>query len=118
MALKLLVDEDTQAKYLVNLLVKAGHDVLTVNAAGLQGAADPQVLQAATKLDRVLLTRNCGDFIHLHETNPNHAGIIVIYQEHDPSKNMSYQDIVRAIAAMESATSPQPPTLHVLNHYR
>ncbi|MEB3293619.1 MAG: hypothetical protein VKJ24_10700 [Synechococcales bacterium] len=35
MSLQLLLDEDSQAKYLVNLLQAAGHDVMTVNAANL-----------------------------------------------------------------------------------
>jgi uncharacterized protein YeaO (DUF488 family) len=33
LSLRMLLDEDSQAKYLVNLLQTAGHDVLTVNEA-------------------------------------------------------------------------------------
>ena len=40
MSLRLLLDEDSQAKYLVNLLQIAGHDVLTVNEADLMTQSD------------------------------------------------------------------------------
>ena len=47
MSLKLLVDEDSQAKILVVLLRKAGQDVLTVNEANLSGEDDSVVFNFA-----------------------------------------------------------------------
>ncbi|WP_334907623.1 DUF5615 family PIN-like protein [Nostoc sp.] len=47
MSLKLLIDEDSQAKRLVNLLQNAGHDVITVNEAGLMSKPDSVVLDYA-----------------------------------------------------------------------
>ena len=72
MSLKLLIDEDSQAKRLVNLLQSAGHDVITVNEAGLMSKPDSVVLDYAIHKERVLLTRNCDDFQTLHKINPNH----------------------------------------------
>ena len=46
---------------------------------------------------RVLLTRNCDDFQQLHQANPEHSGILAVYQDSEASKNMSYQAIVKAI---------------------
>ncbi|MGL5079202.1 MAG: DUF5615 family PIN-like protein, partial [Waterburya sp.] len=47
MTLKLLIDEDSQAKILVNLLLHAGHNVLTVNEANLSGKSDSIVFDYA-----------------------------------------------------------------------
>ena len=62
MSLKLLIDEDSQAKALVQLLRKAGHDVVTVNEIGLVGQPDPVILAYAKQKNRILLTHNCQDF--------------------------------------------------------
>ena len=56
-----------------------GHDVLTVQEAGKsnQRIPDPEVLAFATSNHRAVLTINRYDFIQLHKSSPNHAGIIV-----------------------------------------
>jgi predicted nuclease of predicted toxin-antitoxin system len=92
----LLIDEDTQAKPLVNLPKKAG----------LAGAVDSVVLDYARESNRVLLTQNCDDFKALHEENPDHPGILAIYHNDDRSKDMSRQAIVKAIASLEAANIP------------
>ncbi|MCC5610091.1 DUF5615 family PIN-like protein [Nostoc sp. CHAB 5834] len=103
MSLKLLIDEDSQAKRLVNLLQNAGHDVITVNEAGLMSKPDSFVLDYARQQERVLLTRNCYDFQTLHKVNPNHPGILGVYQHPDLSKSMSYLSIVKSIANIEAS---------------
>ncbi|MGL4883453.1 MAG: DUF5615 family PIN-like protein [Waterburya sp.] len=117
MSLKLLVDEDTQALPLVKTLRKANHDVVTVNEANLMGQPDNIVLEYATQNNRIVLTRNCRDFEALHEANPNHPGIFVIYQEADPLKKMSRKDIVKAIANLEAAQIPLQNQFISLNHW-
>ena len=56
-----------------------GHDVLTTYEAGEAGksVSDEQVLAFATAEARALVTLNRKHFIHLHNANPDHAGIIV-----------------------------------------
>ncbi|MBN4001357.1 DUF5615 family PIN-like protein [Nostoc sp. LPT] len=103
MSLKLLIDEDSQAKRLVNFLRSAGHDVITVNEAGLMSKPDSVVLDYARHEERVLLTRNCDDFQTLHKVNPNHPGILAVYQHSDPSKSMSYLSVVKSIANIEAS---------------
>ena len=56
MSLKLLLDEDSQAKYLVNLLRDSAHDVITANDADLGGLPDSVVLDYARQQKRVMLT--------------------------------------------------------------
>ena len=103
MSLRLLVDEDTLAKVLVGQLRQAGHEVLTVHEAGLTGEPDERVLEHARRENRLLLTRNCEEFRARHAAHPEPPGIGAIYQDHDPSKNMSYAAIVRALANLEAS---------------
>ncbi|MFN7930495.1 MAG: DUF5615 family PIN-like protein [Blastocatellia bacterium] len=69
----------------VQELRNLGHDVLTVREAGKadQAIPDDEVLAFATTESRVLLTLNRRDFIHLHNAQPNHAGIIVCTYDAD-----------------------------------
>ena len=103
MSLRLLIDEDSQAKLLVDFLRQANHDILTINELQLSGISDDLVLKQASILNRVLLTKNCRDFIFLHQQNPKHPGILAIYESSSPSKNMSFKDIVNAISNLETA---------------
>ncbi|WP_353123129.1 DUF5615 family PIN-like protein, partial [Planktothrix agardhii] len=76
--LKLLIDEDAQDKVLVKLLRQAGHEVITVNEAGLMSHPDFIVLDYARNADRILLTLNCRDFQFLHAADSHHPGILAI----------------------------------------
>jgi predicted nuclease of predicted toxin-antitoxin system len=63
----------------VKLLQEMGHDVLRVQdvrQAGLK-IPDISVLNFATENNRAVLTLNRTDFIKLHYSKANHAGIIV-----------------------------------------
>lgn len=87
----------------MRLLVEAGHDVLTADAAGLNSMADREVLAHAVREHRVLLTRNCGDFLALSTEVRDHNGIVAVYQSADASKNMTYVEIVRGVANIEAS---------------
>ena len=83
--------------------------------------------------NRIVLTRNCRDFEGegcavrrripnhlveaLHEANPNHPGIFAVYQEANPLKKMSRQDIVKAIVNLEAAKIPLQNQFISLNHW-
>jgi hypothetical protein len=69
----------------VQKLRNFGHDVLTVREAGNadQAIPDTEVLAFAVAESRVVLTINRRDFIHLHKSQPNHAGIIVCTYDAD-----------------------------------
>ena len=51
----------------------------------------------------MLLTHNCDDFQALHQEDPNHPGILAIYQNDVRSKKMSRQAIVKALSNLEAA---------------
>jgi len=116
--LRLLVDEDTQAKTLVQMLKDAGHDVLTAATAGLGSMDDAAVLAVALETGRVLLTRNCGDFAALHSENREHPGILAVYQDADRTKNLSHAHIVTAIGKLERAGVSLAADFVALNAWR
>jgi len=62
-----------------------GHDVLTVQEAGMANRqiGDQDVLAFAAAQGRAVLTINRRDFIRLHAAQSNHAGIIVCTQDTD-----------------------------------
>jgi predicted nuclease of predicted toxin-antitoxin system len=70
------------------LLREMRHDILTVQEAGNanQGIPDDDVLAFAISDNRAIITLNRQDFIRLHKTNPNHAGMIVCTNDADRSR--------------------------------
>ena len=103
MNLRLLIDEDTQDARLVLMLRTEGHDVVTVNEAGLRGQSDDVVLTYAMRDQRVVLTLNCRDFLELHESAETHSGVIAVYQSGELRKNMTFAQIVAALANLASS---------------
>ncbi len=106
-----------KAKSLVKMLQAAGHDVMTVNDGAIASSPDDQILAFARQNQRVLLTRNCSDFQELHQANSSHPGILAVYQNADPSKNMSYQNIVNSIANLIDANLFLENKFIVLNQW-
>jgi predicted nuclease of predicted toxin-antitoxin system len=102
MSLRLLLDEDSQAKILVAGLRAAGHDVLTASEDGLESASDADVVEFAKSAERIVLTRNCTDFVEIHSMKPDHAGIICIFMSANSNKDMSYYDIVNAVGNIDT----------------
>ena len=117
MSLQLLIDEDSQDKVLVKLLRKAGHEVITVNEAGLTSQPDRVVFRYAADNNRVILTLNCRDFQALHEDNPHHSGILAVYKNDDYSKDLNFKEIVKAIANLEASGIPLANQFISLNHW-
>lgn len=117
MSLNLLIDEDSLAKYLINLLKQAGHNVITVQDVKLMGQPDSVVLDYARESKRVLLTRNCADFQKLHQANSIHSGILAVYQYANFYKNMSYSAIVKAIANLEDSNYDLTNKFLILNQW-
>ncbi|HEX4589912.1 MAG TPA: DUF5615 family PIN-like protein [Gemmataceae bacterium] len=73
---RLLADEDFHGRATDELIV-LGHDVLTVQTAGVRGIQDADLLAFATALGRSVLTHNRRHFIRLHAIAQPHAGIVV-----------------------------------------
>lgn len=63
----------------VEELRRLGHDVLTIQETGKSGLSFPDkaVLDFGCAEARAILTINRKHFIHLHNSQPHHTGIIV-----------------------------------------
>ncbi len=122
MPLKLLVDECILDKLLDAKLRTAGHDVLTVAEAGLIRKPDPAVFEAAISADRMVLTINCDDFVDLAAAKLNkggeHPGVLVVYRYNVPAKEMSHDEIVKAMANLEETDLELKNRCHKLNDYK
>ena len=70
---------------MVNLLRGRGYDILTSYEAGQanQKIPDDEVLMYATNAGRTVITENRQDFINLHFTTSNHAGIVICKADRD-----------------------------------
>lgn len=112
------MDEDSQAHAQLNILRGDGHDVVAVGELDKNGALDPEVFDLAQSLKRALLTHNAGDFHDLHRTRPGHRGIMAVYRDADPRKNMNYSQIAVAIRRLETSGVTIDGGFHVLNHWR
>jgi len=104
LSLRLYLDDCAFSYELRRLLLEAGHDVEVPADVRppLTGADDAVHLAHAQHAQRAILTFNPRDFKELHDQNPDHAGILVVYQDNDPIRDMSYRQIVQAIVNLES----------------
>jgi len=102
------------------LLLRAGHDVETPADVHppLTGEDDAAHFAHAKAVGRAILTLNPRDFKELHNQDTDHPGILSVYQDNDPSKDMSHRQIVQAIASLESTGVSIVGGFWSLNAYR
>jgi ABC-type branched-subunit amino acid transport system ATPase component len=101
-------------------MLKAGHHVQIPADVqpSLAGADDAVHFNHACTTGQVILTYNPADFMQLHQQHSNHPGILAVYQDNDPTKDMTYTEIVRAIANLEETDVQLAGGFWVLNAYR
>ena len=120
MSLRLYLDDCSFSHELRRLLREAGHDVeIPADVVPpLTGKADLAHWLHAKAAARAIVTRNPKDFEPLHAQDPEHFGVIAIYLDNDPMRDMSHRDVVRAIANLESTGVPSARGFWPLNAYR
>lgn len=104
MSLAIYLDDCAFSYRLRKLLLEAGHQVQVPADVDppLTGADDAVHFAHVRVTGQVMLTYNPADFLQLHKQYSDHSGILAVYQDNDPSKDMTYVDIVRAIANVEA----------------
>lgn len=124
MALNLYLDDCSNSDLLTNFLRQAGHRVIrpTDEGVSLPGEDDDIHFAFAAAHGLTLVTKNPADFKALHDLDQRHSGILAVYQDNDPSRDMSNADIVRAIRNLEAAVQqgglPISGEFHILNDWR
>jgi predicted nuclease of predicted toxin-antitoxin system len=120
--MRIYLDDNAAERHLVTLLRKAGHSVTIPSEAGHTGATDPRHLLHAIGTACLLLTNDYADFTDLHElilgSGGGHPGILLVYSENDPTRDMTPRGITVAIGKLEASGMPLNNQLHVLNHWR
>jgi hypothetical protein len=123
-ALKLYLDDCSNSDLLADLLRQAGHEVVRPSDedVDLIGEDDDVHFAFAAAHGLTLITKNPADFKALNDLDPRHAGILAVYQDNDPSRDMSNADNVRAIRNLEEASQqgglPIHGEFHALNDWR
>lgn len=120
--MNLYLDDDTDERRFVALLVQAGHRVTRPGEVDRLGASDAQHFLYAIRQGLVLITRNHDDFLDLHEVvqaaRGTHPGLLIIRFDNDPTRDMTPRQMVRALATLEAAGVPLTNQVYILNHWR
>src|SRR5262245_26081056 len=100
--MRLYLDDDMDANALIRVLQEEGHEVMSPRAAAIRGAEDEVHLQYAACHRCAVVTANAGDILTSHQTwqeaGRQHAGILALYRENNPRRDMTYAQIARAIS--------------------
>ena len=118
MSLLLYLDDCVYAKRLVRALAGRRAHGGNPGGSGATGVTDHAHLLYAATHGLLLITRDPDDFLTLHVGNTSHSGILGIYQDNDPRRDMTYGEVVRAIANLEASGVPLAGAFHVLNAWR
>ena len=114
--MRLLLDEDSQEKALVKILISKGNDVITVNDCGLSGQDDITVFGKAVETQRVILTRNCDDFIEIADSGARHSGILLHYP--NGQVQMSHDAIAKSIWNIENTIGDISNQVIAIDHWQ
>ncbi|CAN5736734.1 hypothetical protein BH10CHL1_BH10CHL1_14210 [soil metagenome] len=120
MGLAIYLDDCAFSYRLRKLLLEAGHQVQVPADVdpSLTGATDEVHFAHARITRQAILTYNPADFLELHQQDQDHSGILAVYQDNDPAKDMAYADIVRAIANLEQTGIAIPGSFWSLNAFQ
>ena len=120
--MRIYLDDDLDSNRLIGLLKNEGHAVVSPREVGMRGATDLKHLQYASQNGLVLLTANVSDFLALHskwiESKLPHSGILVVYRENNPIKDLTVGQISKAVTEIERSGLPLLGALYNVNSWR
>jgi predicted nuclease of predicted toxin-antitoxin system len=120
--MRIYLDEDVAQPLLAKLLRGAGHDILMPGDVGMLGKSDAVQFGFAIRQNRVVIIANHEDFEDLHDliliATGHHLGVLVFRRDNDPTRDMSLQAMVRAIAKVDAALPDLRDVFQVLNQWR
>ena len=120
--MRVYLDDDLDSNILFRLLSQSGHEVISPRAIGNRGITDEEHLRYAADNLLDLLTANSRDFVRLHQIwlsqSRQHAGVLVVYRESNPARNMSLRETSSAVTRLEQAGVPIANNIHNLNFWR
>jgi hypothetical protein len=93
-SLNVYLDDCANSDLLTDLLRQAGHKVTRPADVNLEGEDDDVHFAFAAANDWTIITKNPSDFEQIHDFDPHHAGILAVYQDNDPTRDMSDAEIL------------------------
>lgn len=118
MILRPYLDDSVDSKELRRLLTQAGYSITIPADVSMVGARDADHFAYARQSGLTLITKNPDDFLVLHSQFPGHAGLLLVYRDNDARRDMTHNEIVRAIGTLVMAGVPIVGQAHALNHWR
>lgn len=122
MKVSIYLDDCSDEDLLIARLQQTGYGVISPRQRGTMGWDDHDHLEYAAQHGHALLTHNPRDFQNLHEAwraqGRQHGGIFLIYRDNDPSKDMTANDVVRALESLLASGLSIVNNIHTLNHWR
>jgi len=119
---RIYLDDCADDDLLAVFLQQAGHQVFTPRSDGTRGFDDDAHLSHATTRGYLLLTANPADFRRIHEAwalqGRSHPGILLVYQDNDVRKDLTREEIVRAVGRLLASGVPIAGDCHILNQWR
>lgn len=113
--MRLCPDENLRGKELRRRLTAGGHEVVD---PGL-GISDAEVWESAQRHAAVVLTGNAVDFEPLARASERHAGLLLVYRDNDPRRDMTSADIATAVSNVDaSCDGTVDGQVLVLNQFR
>ena len=88
--MRILADENLKPAH-VSALDAAGHDVIRVRESVGKGASDPEVLESATRSNRILVTYDRKDFSDVTD----HHGVLIA------TETMAPRNVRRTVEVIE-----------------
>lgn len=120
--MRIYLDDDLDSNLLIGLLRQEGHEVISPRTAGTRGVNDDEHLDFAASRNAVLLTANALDFVLLNNEfmtqHREHAGILIVYRENNPSRDMNFHQIANSVTRIEQSGVRLANAFHNLNFWR
>ena len=91
--MRLYLDEDVASAELQARLTAAGHEVI----APLRSEPDARCWAYAQEQAAAVVTMNAVDFVALAKATRHHHGLLLVYRENDPTRDMRIVAIAQAI---------------------
>jgi len=112
---RLYLDEDIASRELTSRLAAAGHNVLSP----LRGEPDSRCWRHAQEQGATVVTMNVVDFVRLAEATASHAGLLLVYRENDPTRDLGAASVVAAVERVgETYPAGMEGVIAVLNQFR
>ena len=119
--MRVYLDDNLDSNALIGLLQQSGHEAVSPRTVGNRGVVDEEHLRYASSNSLVIITANALDFLELHEQwrmqQQQHSGILIVFRENNPGRDMALHEIARAVTQIEGAGIPLANSWHNLNFW-